>query len=185
MVLGHLQLNQRVRMQKGENNLPWTIAYKLECTEHSMVCLPKFWYWKVAMGFPHLKTKHCIAMSGVAWVGEAGKVDLSSSVLQSNNEFTRELLHSCTPTHHPHRLPGGNSFWLLFWTPCPLSVYSYISCSCWMHSHHFLSSLMMFLPIMLRVEKESLSRWPKIGADACVSVRFIGIKGCLKEGGSK
>lgn len=42
MVLGHLQLNQRVRMQKGENNLPWTIAYKLECTEHSMVCLPKF-----------------------------------------------------------------------------------------------------------------------------------------------
>lgn len=134
MVLGHLQLNQRVRVRRGENKLPWTAGYKSESIEHNDPARGLFTFILIVKnrnGYPPFKDQNT-ALGSLAWY-----------VLPSN-DLVREPLHSYIPTQHLHALLVGNHLWLWVWTPWPISFYFYIYGSCWTHWHHFLSFLVIF-----------------------------------------
>lgn len=61
MVFGHLQLNQRVGGQRGENKLPWTIGYKPESVEYSDPAHGLFTFIPIVKnrnGFPPFKDQN-------------------------------------------------------------------------------------------------------------------------------
>lgn len=76
MVLGHLQLNQRITGQREENRLPWTLGYKPESVEHSDPAHGLFTFIPIVKnrnGFLPFKDQNT-ALGFLAWNGGQEKL---------------------------------------------------------------------------------------------------------------